>query len=402
MYYTQEKRNYLSKLKVLLEWEALPGLLLLIATVFALIIANSPLKELYNTIFHHIEIFPNFNLHKFINDFLMAIFFLVVGCEIKMEVIRGHLSDAKRASFPIVAAIGGVTIPAIIFFIFNRSTSYVNGIGVPISTDIAFAVGAFMIFKNRLSNSLKIFLLTLAVVDDLISIAVIGIFYSSGIKIIPLVLGAVTFIMLLSLRKIDKKERLTPYFILGFILWICIFASGIHATISGVLLAITLPISKCNKDTLECTLIRIEHVLAPYANLIILPLFAFSNTAINMNISSIPQGSIKVALGIIVGLVVGKPLGIMLFTSVLSKFKVIEKPKDVKWYDIMCVGMLAGIGFTMSIFVAEIAFTGNENVLNIVKISILLAAIITCLIASIAINLGKKTNNGLNVKEVNA
>ena len=380
MYYTQEKRNYLSKLKVLLEWEALPGLLLLIATVFALIIANSPLKELYNTIFHHIEIFPNFNLHKFINDFLMAIFFLV----------------------PIVAAIGGVTIPAIIFFIFNRSTSYVNGIGVPISTDIAFAVGAFMIFKNRLSNSLKIFLLTLAVVDDLISIAVIGIFYSSGIKIIPLVLGAVTFIMLLSLRKIDKKERLTPYFILGFILWICIFASGIHATISGVLLAITLPISKCNKDTLECTLIRIEHVLAPYANLIILPLFAFSNTAINMNISSIPQGSIKVALGIIVGLVVGKPLGIMLFTSILSKFKVIEKPKDVKWYDIMCVGMLAGIGFTMSIFVAEIAFTGNENVLNIVKISILLAAIITCLIASIAINLGKKTNNGLNVKEVNA
>lgn len=388
---TQEKRTYLSYLKRILKWEALPGLLLLISTIFALIIANSQLSQLYENIFHHIEILPGFDLHKFINDFLMAIFFLVVGCEIKMEVIRGHLSDIKRASFPIVAAIGGVIIPAIIFFILNKNTPFISGVGVPISTDIAFAIGAFMIFKNKLSKSLKIFLLTLAVVDDLISIAVIGIFYSSGIKLIPLALGALTFIILLSLKKIDKKERLTPYFILGFILWLCIFSSGIHATISGVLLAITLPITKCNKDTLECTLIRIEHKLAPYANLIILPLFAFSNTAIHMNISSIPEGSTKVALGIIIGLVVGKPLGIMIFTSVLSKFRVIEKPKDVKWYDIMCVGMLAGIGFTMSIFVSEIAFAGNENILNIVKISILLAAVITCLIAAIAINLGNKS-----------
>ena len=387
---TSEKRNYLSNFKRVSKWEGLPGLLLLIATIFALIIANSPLKVLYENIFHHIDILPGFNFHKFINDFLMAIFFLVVGCEIKMEIIRGHLSDIKRASFPIVAAIGGVTIPAIIFFILNRNTPFISGVGVPISTDIAFAIGAFMIFKNKLSKSLKIFLLTLAVVDDLISIAVIGIFYSSGIKLIPLALGVVTFIMLLLLKKLDKKERLTPYFILGFILWLCIFSSGIHATISGVLLAITLPITKCNKDTLECTLIRIEHVLAPYANLIILPLFAFSNTAIHMNISSIPEGSMKVSLGIIIGLVIGKPLGIIIFTSVLSKLKVIEKPKDVKWYDILCVGMLAGIGFTMSIFVSEIAFAGNENILNIVKISILLAALITCLIAAIAINIGSK------------
>lgn len=398
MDFTNEKRTNFIDLRKLSKSEALPGLLLLIATVFALIIANSPLKGLYENIFHHIELLPGFNLHKLINDFLMAIFFLVVGCEIKMEVIRGHLSDVKRASFPVIAAIGGVTIPAIIFFILNKNTPYAGGVGVPISTDIAFAIGAFMIFKNKLSKSLKVFLLTLAVVDDLISIAVIGIFYSSGVKLIPLALGAITFIILLSLRKIDKKERLTPYFILGFILWLCIYASGIHATISGVLLAITLPISKCDKDTLQCTLIRIEHVLAPYANLIILPLFAFSNTAINMNISSIPEGALKVSLGIIMGLVVGKPLGILLFTSVLSKFKIIEKPRDVKWYDIMCVGMLAGIGFTMSIFVSEIAFAGNDDVLNIVKMSILLAAILTCLVASIAINLGKKVNK----KEVRA
>ncbi|VYT67891.1 Na+/H+ antiporter NhaA [Clostridium tertium] len=398
MDFTNEERSNLINFKKIIEWEALPGLLLLIATIFALIIANSPFKVLYENIFHHIEILPGFNLHKFINDFLMAIFFLVVGCEIKMEVIRGHLSDVKRASFPVIAAIGGVTIPAIIFFILNRNTPYAGGVGVPISTDIAFAIGAFMIFKNKLSKSLKIFLLTLAVVDDLISIAVIGIFYSSGVKLMPLALGAITFILLLSLRKIDKKERITPYFILGFILWLCIYASGIHATISGVLLAITLPISKCDKDTLQCTLIRIEHVLAPYANLIILPLFAFSNTAINMNISSIPEGALKVSLGIIIGLVVGKPLGILLFTSVLSKFRVIEKPRDVKWYDIMCVGMLAGIGFTMSIFVSEIAFAGNDDILNIVKMSILLAAIITCSIAAIAINLGKKSN----IKEVKA
>ena len=204
---TQEKGNYLSYFKKILKWEALPGLLLLISTIFALIIANSQFSDLYENIFHHIEILPGFNLHKFINDFLMAIFFLVVGCEIKMEVIRGHLSDIKRASFPVVAAIGGVIAPAIIFYFFNKNTQFINGIGVPISTDIAFAIGAFIIFKNKLSKSLKIFLLTLAVVDDLISIAVIGIFYSSEIKLIPLILAALTFILLLSLKKIDKKRK---------------------------------------------------------------------------------------------------------------------------------------------------------------------------------------------------
>ena len=305
-------------------------------------------------------------------------------------MVSGHLSDIKKASFPIVAAIGGVVVPAIIFFIINRNTPFLSGVGIPISTDIAFAIGAFMVFQKKLSTSLKMFLLTLAVVDDLISIAVIGIFYSSGIKLIPLALGALTFIILLSLKKINKKERITPYFILGFILWLCIFLSGIHATISGVLLAITLPITKSNNDKRESILTRVEHGLEPYSNLIILPLFAFSNTAIHMNISSIPEGSIKVSLGIIIGLVIGKPLGIMLFTYVLSKFRLIEKPKDVNWYDLMCVGMLAGIGFTMSIFVSEIAFAGNESILNIVKISILLAAVITCIIATISINLGNK------------
>lgn len=387
---TNEKRNSSSDFKRILEWEGLSGLLLLIATIFALIIANSPLNEGYENIFHNIEILPGFNLHLFINDFLMAIFFLVVGCEIKMEVVRGHLSDIKKASFPIVAAIGGVVVPAIIFFIINRNTPFIGGIGIPISTDIAFAIGAFMVFQKKLSTSLKMFLLTLAVVDDLISIAVIGIFYSSGIKIIPLALGALTYIILLSLKKIDKKNRVTPYFVLGFILWLCVFLSGIHATISGVLLASTLPIANDNNDTHKCILNRVEHALEPYANLVILPLFAFSNTAIHMNISSIPEGSIKVSLGIIIGLVIGKPLGIMLFTYVLSKFRLIEKPKDVNWYDLMCVGMLAGIGFTMSIFVSEIAFAGNESILNIVKISILLAAVITCIIATISINLGNR------------
>ena len=315
----------------------------------------------------------------------MAIFFLVVGCEIKKEIVSGHLSNIKKASFPIVGAIGGVTVPAIIFYLINRGTSYSSGVGVPISTDIAFAIGAFMIFKKSLNPALKIFLLTLAVVDDLMSIIVIGVFYSSSVRMVPLIIAALIMILLFSLNKIFKCRKVSPYIILGLFLWYFIYQSGVHATISGVLLAMLIPIARDEKE--ECILSKIEHSLSPYANLIILPLFAFSNTAIVLNLSSVTIDTIPLSLGIIIGLVVGKPVGIILFTSVLSKLNVVEKPKGVKWRELLVVGMLAGIGFTMSIFVSEIAFAGMDKALDLAKISILLAAITSCLIAFITIKL---------------
>lgn len=387
MDFTQDKSGFSYRVQAILRSEALPGVLLLIATGIALIVANSPLEDAYHHFFSEIYIFNGFNLHALVNDFLMAIFFLVVGCEIKKEIVSGHLSDFKKASFPIVAAFGGVIVPALIFFVLNNGSSFSNGVGIPISTDIAFAIGAFMLFRKRLNSSLKVFLLTLAVVDDLMSILIIGVFYSSDIKLVPLAIAGMIFLILLSMKKVLKVEKLYPYFIFGFLLWIFIFLSGIHATISGVLLAFSIPIRRCDEVKCECLLSKVEHNLAPYANLLILPLFAFLNTAINFHIGGITQESITLSIGIIIGLVIGKPLGIMLFTMVGVKLHLIEKPKGVKWYNVCCVAMLAGIGFTMSIFVSEIALQSNPDALSIAKVSILIAAVFSCILAFVSINI---------------
>lgn len=385
MNYIDNSKKY-SKLSAIIESELLPCILLLLSTVIALIIANTSFESIYNYFFYDVFIFSNINIYTFINDFLMAIFFLVVGCEIKKEIVTGSLSQIKKAAFPIVAAIGGVIVPAIIYFLFNIKSGFLSGLGIPISTDIAFALGAFMIFKDKLNDSLKIFLLTVAIIDDLIAIVVIGIFYSKGISFIPLLIAVGIFILLLNLKRIDKSHNLIPYFILGLCLWLFVYISGINPTISGVLLALALPLTKSNLCEKESALERIEHRFSPIANLIILPLFALSNTAIKLNINDIPAGSIPVALGIILGLVLGKPLGIMLFTSIGTKLNLIEKPTDVTWGSLYSVATLTGIGFTMSIFVSEIAFATNLQMLNLVKISILLSALITCLVAAVVIN----------------
>lgn len=384
MDFVQHKSKFFCSIQKILKSEVLPGALLLMSTIIALAIANSSL----GTEYHHIlegNIIGNITIHAFINDFLMAIFFLVVGSEIKKEVISGHLSNIKKASFPVIGAVGGVTIPAIIFFLINRGTSYSNGVGIPISTDIAFAIGAFMIFKKKLNPSLKIFLLTLAVVDDLMSIAIIGIFYSSDIRIVPLLIAGIILIILFNIHRINKSNSLVPYMILGIFLWYFIYQSGIHATISGVLLAMTIPIAKKEEDC--CMLSKVEEALSPYANLVILPLFAFANTGILLSLNSFSVDSMTLSLGIIVGLVIGKPVGILLFTMIASKLNLTEKTKGVKWTEVLSVAMLAGIGFTMSIFVSEIAFAEMSQALDLAKISILIAAVISCLIAFITINI---------------
>ncbi len=319
----------------------------------------------------------------------MAIFFLYVGIEIKEEILHGHLSSIKKASFPIIAALGGVIVPAIIFTLFNVNTEFSHGVGVPISTDIAFAIGIFTLLKNKINPSLKIFLLSLAVVDDLVSILVIATMYSSNINFNLLILAIITLAILAYMKK-NNVESLLAYIIGGIAIWYFIYASGVHATISGVLLATVIPYDK------------IKHKLEEVSNIIILPLFALVNTAITFTPSQDMHTSDNMIFGIITGLVIGKPLGIMLFTYIGTKIHLIEKPRSCKWIEVLCVSLLAGIGFTMSIFVAEIAFGYNENIVNIAKTSILVAAIMSIALTYIFSNFVYlyRKNHGFGLKKV--
>ena len=368
--------------------EAFPGILLLAATILALILANTQLNKYYNYVLYDIRI-GEFNLHLIINDFLMAIFFLVVGCEIKRELVYGKLSSIKKASFPVIAAVGGMIVPALIFTLFNFKSGFEIGAGIPLSTDIAFAIGIFCILESRLNFSLKLFLLTLAVVDDLLSIIIIGVFYSEHISFLWIIISLIIIGILFSIRYINKNNKLYPYLIVGFLLWITIFLSGVHSTLSGVILAFCIPVLH-EKDRAKDLSYKVQHKLEPFSNFVILPLFAFSNTGIalggNLNLSK----DYPLMLGIIFGLVVGKPLGIMAFTYVSNLIGIAKKPDDATWFDVLEVSILAGIGFTMSLFVSEIAFEDENIELNVAKISVLLAAVISIIIAIILTSIGER------------
>ena len=355
--------------------EILTSILLVSATILALIMSNTGLREEYHYVFNDIKIFGEFNLHLLINDLLMAIFFLVVGCEIKYEILHGHLSSVKKAAFPVVAACGGVALPAIIFLMSNYNTRFSNGIGIPISTDIAFAVGVFMVLKNKLDPSLKVFLLSLAVVDDLISILVIGIAYSSDINLVGIIGAIGVMCILIYMNKILKVKKAMPYMVVGIALWFFVYISKIHSTISGVLLAMCLPANSDNSD--KSVLENVNDNLSPLCNYLILPLFAFSNTGINLS-ANVNYSELKTLIkGIMGGLIIGKPLGIMLFSYIGVKLHLIEKPKDTTWSSLLQVAILAGIGFTMSIFATEIAFSGNQDIIDASKICILVSGVLS-------------------------
>lgn len=322
-----------------------------------------------------------------INDFLMAIFFLYVTLEIKKEVEYGMLSSVKKASFPIVASLGGVIVPAIIYLIINLNSGYLNGVGAVISTDIAFAVGMFMIFKSKLNSELKIFLLSLAVVDDLISILVILFLYSSKLNYMALLIFLGIIGILMALNKIFKVKKISVYLGIGLILWYFVYISGIHATISGVFLAMVIPSERLFNE--ESIAEKLEHKLMYLCNLIILPLFAFANTSVVLSLNTAVPNSFNLITGIILGLVIGKPLGVVLFSFIAMKLHIAEKPKNVSWRSITEVAMLTGIGFTMAIFTSELAFSNNENVINLAKMSIFAAAILSVIFTNVLLSAKK-------------
>ena len=362
-------RTYKKSIKI----EALTSIFLLIATIFALFIYNTPLKNMYDYILNDIYIVNEFSIHMFINEFLMSIFFLVAGLEIKSEILYGNLSSLKKASFPVFASIGGVIVPALIFILINRNSPFLSGFCIPISTDIAFAVG--ILFSNKFNPALKVFLLSLAVVDDLISIAFIAIVYSLDINFTYLIISFAIFITLIIANKLFKIESIIYYLISGLCLWYFVHLSGLHSTISGIILAITIPSKSytCRKSTLD----RLQCILVPINSLFIIPLFAFVNTGISLTYNIDLSSAKPLYMGIILGLSVGKPLGIMLFCYLGDLFKFTEKPKNISWLAIFFVSLIAGIGFTMSIFISELAFIHNLTLVNIAKMAILISASIS-------------------------
>lgn len=355
--------------KSFFESEKAGGILLLIVTILSLYLANSTLKTEYlqfwaTQVGHH-------SITHWINDGLMAIFFLMIGLELEREIYHGELSSIKNAALPIFGALGGMLVPAGLFLLLNFGTATQNGAGIPMATDIAFAIGILSLLGNRVPASLKIFLTALAVIDDLGAIIVIAVFYTTSIAFenLAIALGIFGFLLLLNRMKV---HNLIPYLIGGVVMWYFMLSSGVHATITGVLLAFAIPFGDGSKKSPSYIL---QHLLHNPVAFLILPLFAMANTCITIDSSS--WGDVlnnSNSIGILLGLVVGKPLGIFLFSFIGVSLGLCALPKKLKWKGIIGAGMLGGIGFTMSIFITLLAFPGNDEVIINSKIAVLIAS----------------------------
>ena len=354
------------------------GIVLIICTAFSLILANSPWQQAYLACWDtlvHIPIpalhLPHTVLH-WINDGLMVPFFFLVGMEIKREVTIGELSSFRQSLLPVLAALGGMICPALIFSLFNAHSPYANGWGIPMATDIAFSLGILSLLGNRVPLSLKIFLTALAIIDDLGAIITIAIFYTAGLQIGYLVAAAALLVLLMILN-LAKVRPLWCYFIPGILLWYCIYNSGIHATIAGVLLAACIPLPKIS---------RLIHQLHDPVNFVIMPVFALSNTAIIFPADIWQAFNTSISYGILAGLVIGKPLGIFLFSFLATRLRLATLPDGASWRQLLGIGMIAGIGFTMSIFIATLAYTTADWQITS-KIAIIIASLLSGLIGYI-------------------
>ena len=376
--------NYISKpFKWFFKLEAASGLVLLFAAIIALIISNSNLSTLYfSTLNKYLFIGINdfglkLSVLHWINDALMAIFFFFVTLEIKREFLQGELSNIKQALLPIIAAIGGMVVPALFYIVINYGDpETINGWAIPSATDIAFSLGVLSLLGKRVPLSLKVFLTALAIIDDLGAILIIALFYSGDLNAMYLSLMLLAFIILLIINRFNIKIFI-PYLLIGLLLWDFTHNSGIHATIAGVLLAMTIPHRKKEKDF--SLLIKIEHAISPYVAFGIMPLFAFANAGVSLDGLSFSSLLDKVPLGIVLGLFVGKQLGVFIFSYVSIKLKIAQMPGNSSWYNFYGVGILTGIGFTMSLFVGNLAFIENTQYMDGVKIGVLTGSLLSTL-----------------------
>lgn len=346
------------------------AIILMICTVTSLIIANTAFGPAYLG-FWHGYVGP-LTVEYWVNDLLMAIFFFLIGLELKRELYVGELSSIKRALLPIFAALGGIFVPAGIHFALNNGTPSQPGIGIPMATDIAFALGVLALLGNRVPASLKVFLVALAVMDDLGAIIVIAVFYTADLSLAYL-LGAFGVLAFLGVLNRFKVMSLIPYIVLGGVVWYLMFKSGVHATIAGVLLAFTIPFTG-KADDEESPSHFLEHVLHKPVSFLILPIFALANTGIVIESGWARDLLDMNSLGIMFGLVVGKPVGITLFSFLVVLMGICRLPLDLNWKHIFGAGMLGGIGFTMSIFITNLAFTGDNHMITESKMAILLGS----------------------------
>lgn len=349
------------------------GLVLLSCTLVSLLLANSFFADDYLAFWE--TSFNGHSLTHWINDGLMTIFFLLIGLELERELYNGELSKIKNALLPLFAALGGVIVPALIYLYFNYGSETQSGAGIPMATDIAFAIGILALLGNRIPTSLKVFLTALAVIDDLCAILVIALFYTTGISFLHLGIALGLFALMGLLNRM-KIHSFLPYLVGGVAMWYFMLQSGVHATISGVLLAFVLPFGNGSKQSLSYKIQSFLHKPVAY---FIVPVFALANTAIALNFNWQAGLFTKEALGIISGLVIGKPVGILLFSLVVVSMGICQLPGNLKWKHIAGAGMLAGIGFTMSIFVTLLAFNDQTHI-NIAKIAILIASLIAAII----------------------
>jgi len=352
--------------------EKASGIVLIVCTIASLLITNSPIGENYLH-FWHLD-FLNLSIEHWVNDGLMAIFFLLIGLELKRELYNGELSDLKNALLPIFAAIGGIVLPASIHFALNNGTPTQAGMGIPMATDIAFALGVLALLGKRVPASLKIFLTALAVMDDLGAIIVIAVFYTAKLATAYL-FGAIVVLGILFLLNKARVKSLVPFLIGGVLLWFLMLKSGVHATIAGVLLGFMIPFSD-KEDDEESVSHRLEHFLHKPVSFVILPIFALCNTGIIIGVSSLQTLTNPNEIGIISGLIVGKPIGITIFSFLAVTIGICKLPLDLNWKHIFGAGILGGIGFTMSIFITNLAFPGNAAEISGSKMAILLASLI--------------------------
>ncbi len=390
-------------IKNFFELEAATGIILFIATAASLFVANSDGYNFYSEFFNislpinidFINLYKDLSLRDWINDALMAIFFFLIGLELKKEVLIGHLSTKEKLAFPAIAAVGGVVFPALIFAIFNYGNDEnLRAFAVPTATDIAFTYGILCLFGKSFSNSLKIFIVALAVIDDLIAIVIIAFFYTQELKLIYLVFSALPLLGLYLLNQ-KKSNKISLYVILGLFLWLMVLKSGIHATIAGVIAAIFIPLKIRNEKPLE----KVTHKIAPMINFLILPVFAFANSGIkiaNFSFDTILQPLVS---GVICGMFFGKQIGIMLFSFIAVSLKISSLPSGTNWKEFYAASIFTGIGFTMSIFIAGLAFVKNDTIAKImldeVKLAILIGSILSILYGSLVTLISKQQHRQL-------
>ncbi|RXK34282.1 Na(+)/H(+) antiporter NhaA [Arsenophonus endosymbiont of Bemisia tabaci Asia II 3] len=372
-----------------LKLEAASGVLLIIAAILALIMANTPLQGIYQQ-FLNIPIAVKISVLDidkpfllWINDGLMAIFFLVVGLEVKRELIEGSLAGRDKAIFPAVAAVGGMLLPALVYLFFNANDEIARqGWAIPAATDIAFAVGIMALLGKRVPTELKVFLLALAIIDDLGVIIIIALFYTKSVSIMALRL-AMLFLLVLIWMNWRKVENTSAYLVVGVILWVCILKSGIHATLAGVIVGFLIPLKGGQNNSPSE---QLEHLLHPWVAYLLLPLFAFANAGIQLDGVTLTNLASALPIGVALGLLIGKPTGIFLFSWLALQLGVAKLPAKINLKQIFAVSVLCSIGFTMSIFIARLAFEGLDNFSTYARLGILIGSTLAAILGLLLLN----------------